>query len=630
MPRTKLPVSWLLFSLVTLYSLAQLWWYLDTPLGKSPVLDGQENLLLAQKIADGTLEKAPFFRAMLYPATLAFLPLGHSLLGLICHLANTLLAAKLAKQFWKSEQAGLLAAALAGFNPVLLHFAFDPLDTTLAITFFLAALATLQSSQLNKRVLPIASAGLLIALATLTRPHFLLTIFAIATLLVFGYIKKRVSLTRLSAFAAGVLIPFLAIGFVQQNHSGNFRIMPTQGAYNLWVSNSPSANGLYYRQTLSFHSLETHENPNQVEGRLLYEQAHGKPGTIEERNSYWKSRTIHSVQESPLRWIKLEAFKLYASLNNFEQYNNKTYSFHKNLSPYLRYNPIGWGVLLIIASFCTATLWRQIKSELTPLLLVSLSILVGLLIFMASARFRLPLVPLVSVLAAGLPVVIPVFKASSWMTRRNGLIAASIATLIAFTQFSEIASTKTYLQDSLLLADASAKIGDDTSAIKWANNTLKQAPNHQQALRIKLISLYNQIATGESNPDHALWQDLLVLTKKTTLQDELLSFIKGVVLWNNNDSKQAIQEWNDGYRTYGLSATSCLAALELVGKPIPEVTLPIPPVQFFANGQHRLYAYAIAKNLSEENRNAFLQNIGFSTASYQSLGTSMDRIVPTH
>lgn len=283
MNQSRLPASWLLLALVTLYSLAQLWWYLDTPIGQSPVLDGQENLLLAQKIADGTLEKTPFHRAMLYPAILAFLPLGHSFFGLICHLANTALTSTLARRFWKNEKAGLLAAALTGFNPVLIHFAFDPLDTTLSITFFLAALATLQKA-LNTPAFDkhgatvLGASGLLIAFAAVTRPHFLLTLFAIAALLLFAAFKKRISFARLAAFSAGLSLPFLATGIIQKNISGDFRIMPTQGSYNLWVSNSPSSNGLYYRQTISFHSLDSHENPNQVEGRILYEQAHGKPG----------------------------------------------------------------------------------------------------------------------------------------------------------------------------------------------------------------------------------------------------------------------------------------------------------------------------------------------------------------
>jgi hypothetical protein len=42
------------------------------------------------------------------------------------------------------------------------------------------------------------------------------------------------------------------------------------------------------------------------------------------------------------------ARKAYALLNNWEQYNNKTYAFHKALSPWLSWNPLCWGLLLVL------------------------------------------------------------------------------------------------------------------------------------------------------------------------------------------------------------------------------------------------------------------------------------------
>src|SRR5262250_73356 len=45
--------------------------FLASPSGRFPALDGAENLALAQRIAQGTLPHEPFFRAMLYPACLS-------------------------------------------------------------------------------------------------------------------------------------------------------------------------------------------------------------------------------------------------------------------------------------------------------------------------------------------------------------------------------------------------------------------------------------------------------------------------------------------------------------------------------------------------------------------------------
>ncbi|EDY81747.1 hypothetical protein VDG1235_1365 [Verrucomicrobiia bacterium DG1235] len=405
MSRSKLSKPWLLIALIALYSLGHLLWYMKTPLGLSPVLDGRENLILAQKIANGSLEPEPFFRAMLYPAIIAFFPLGHSLLGFFCHLINSGLSMRIARRLWKNDTAGLLAGAFVGFNPVLLHYAFDPLDATLAITFFLASLAAFQKSlttpAFDKQGATLAAtAGLFISLAAITRPHFLLTLLVLIFLATIATAKKRFPFNRLVSFISALALPLLALGFTQQHISGSFRIIPWQGAYNLYTSNNHSANGLYYQQKLSFQNLGEHQNPNRLEEAELYKQEHDKLDDISTRSSYWRSRTLESISEKPLKWLKLEAFKLYAALNNFEQYNNKTYSFHKSLSPWLQYNPLGWGTLLAIASFCGATLWLQMKGHLWPLLIIASSILAGLLIFMASGRFRLPLVPLLAIIAA--------------------------------------------------------------------------------------------------------------------------------------------------------------------------------------------------------------------------------------
>ncbi len=55
------------------YAFLHFVWYWQAPFGISPVLDSRESLLLAEKIASGTLEKEPFYRAMLYPFLLSLL-----------------------------------------------------------------------------------------------------------------------------------------------------------------------------------------------------------------------------------------------------------------------------------------------------------------------------------------------------------------------------------------------------------------------------------------------------------------------------------------------------------------------------------------------------------------------------
>ena len=66
-----------------------------------------------------------------------------------------------------------------------------------------------------------------------------------------------------------------------------------------------------------------------MESKILFQQETGKSGTQIEQSAYWKSKTLNYITENPLPWLKLMTFKAYAWIHNFEQYNNKTYAFHK-------------------------------------------------------------------------------------------------------------------------------------------------------------------------------------------------------------------------------------------------------------------------------------------------------------
>ncbi len=310
--RVSKSVFWLLLIVAT-YSLGYAIWYWQTPLGQVPALDGQENLIIAEQIRVGALPDEPFYRAMLYPTVLAILPIHWMVLGLLCHFANTLLAMTLSRRLWNHEASALISGALVGCNPVLLHFALDPLDTTFAITLFLSGLAFFATTtDWTKVSIRIGLGGCAIALAALARPHFLAILLPfILAAIVLGFASSRFRSAGWT-FAITAIAPLAILGGIQLTRGDSFRILPTQGAYNLWVSNNANANGLYYSQTLSFHYVGEHKNPAKMESEALYLEERGEEGTVDERSAYWRNATIDHIQSDPIAWIKLMTFKGYA------------------------------------------------------------------------------------------------------------------------------------------------------------------------------------------------------------------------------------------------------------------------------------------------------------------------------
>ncbi|MGK0239145.1 MAG: hypothetical protein ACI92G_002620 [Candidatus Pelagisphaera sp.] len=578
--RSAKPVIWLLI-LVTAYSLAHLFWYWQTPLGQLPALDGQENLLLANSISDGSLETEPFYRAILYPSILAAIPIHWMLLGLGCHIVNTILAVRLCRKLWNNRIGELITGGLVGFNPVLLHFAFDPLDITLSISLFLGAvnLVTPASSEDSDRptnAIRFLASGLALALAALARPHFFGVLMP-ACLVAAGFIALRPTYRKpASTFLLAAIIPLLAFGAIQKARSGSFAILPTQGGYNLWASNRPGANGLYLKQTLNFHYIGEHKNPTRLESEELYRRETGAEGTSQERSAYWKSKAVEHIFANPIDWTKLMSFKVYAWLNNNEQYNNKTYSFHKALSPWIRYNPIGWGLLLFLAAVSFTILLRNNRTLLLSGLGLFACYSGAALLYMASARFRLPMVPLLAIMAGGIPIV-----TTQWRSIKNtqqsltGIVLAAIA-LLAFSQFGTIASKDTIQQDTMLLADTASRAGRDLQAYNWADQTLDLNDSRQDARRLRLLSYYNLVSIGLEAPTEKSWSDFESDLDKIELDDPYIRFAKGVCLWNLGERDQASLIWKQNFETHSWNAASSLAALIYTNADLPEELPPYP------------------------------------------------------
>jgi hypothetical protein len=476
------------------YALGHLNWYLGTPLGRVPVLDERENMDLAEAIFGGTLPAEPFYRAPGYALLLAgFRLAGVSagglfpaalLLGAVLHGVGAGLAASLAWR-WFGGRSALAAGLLFALDPVLVHNATQAIDSTLSLTLFLAGLDRLAAAAAAPgRVRAWAAASLLLAAATLVRPNFLL-VWPVVPAFALVLPGERARAGVHAAALAGLLL-FGAAAAWQRSVSGVAGFLPWQGPYNLWAANRPGANGRYYTQRVSLSPELARANPARVESILLYAQETGNPrGTIPAMNAHWRERFLDEVASHPLRWLALEARKAYALLDNWEQYNNKTYAFHKALSPWLRWNPICWGMLLVLGVAGAARLACESPRAAAVCAAASAACAASILLFFVSARFRLPLAAVCAVLAGG-ALGSPGFW-RGWSAARRTALAAGVllAALVTFSSLGGVADRSTYVQDHALLARAAFTVGDDVTALSEAREALKLQPWHPDARAIE-------------------------------------------------------------------------------------------------------------------------------------------------
>ena len=572
---------------MVVYGVGYLIWYLGTPLGRAPQLDGAENLALAGKIVAGTLPHEPFYRAMLYPAVLAVplklglpaenLPAFALIFGLFCHFAIALGVARLSTRLWAGpgeSMAAWLAASLWAFNPIALFYAVDVLDTVPSLA--LAVWALVWWSRPGQRTHDAWVGGVLLGLAVAARPHFLPLVFIapLARAWLAGRWKPKLADSLAWAGAAFVLI---LLGVVQVWWSGEFRILPAQGPYNFYAANRPGANGKYYTQQIYFDQLAPGENPAQKEEAVLYDKVKSQNSVPEEL--YWKGQAWSSITQNPFAWLKLMTKKAYYLFNDFDQYNNKTYAWHKEESPWLRWNFLGWGVLFVAAAFVTPFSWSRTATlkdtarcaRLAGVFLVFVTYAAGVLLYYASGRFRLPLAPLLCVLVAAPESCLGSVRRNwrYWFWPLGALVLTA-------TNFFDARDQSTFIQDEQLSANAAAQVGNDAQAYYLAQQVLSEDPSRPDARRVALVSYFNLTLTDGKQYDNLVgWLDQLPLLENLNLNDATLALVAGVAHWKTGDTSGAEVIWQGAAGKFGPHsppAQALATAQKILGKTSPSTT----------------------------------------------------------
>lgn len=536
--------------MIFIYAALFLFYFWQTPLGLTPVLDGAENIRLAEEIFQMTLPPEPFYRSMLYPAFLAVfrlsgfanseLNLVAAIAGILFHGLNAFLVSCLSFYLWKSARGALAALLVYGLYPPALHYAVDPLDITMALSFLLLGIIfSIRGFQDEGKKSQAIMAGLFLGLGALVRANLLP---AAGIWFVFLLYKN----TRFRAALALVILMMLLMvgGMINKWHSGQFRILPWQGAFNLYAANNQSANGKYFQQRMLLTDREPGTNPARLESEIAYQKITGAsfPYDINEFNRFWRSQTVAQIREAPGAWLELMLKKVYYLLNNFEQYNNKTFSFHKNLSPILRYNPLCFGLLIILATmtFANCSIARQHSQVIQAIVFLS----VGIMVFYVSGRFRMMLVPLLTAFSTGIFAL----PWQTWLQKKN-ILPFLLSAGLTFSAFAGVNDVSTWNSDRLLLAHACARLGKIMEQMHWANEVLQNQPENIQAIRLKLVAFTNLALAGEML-EQQKWQLVtreLEFLQKNQLYFEDTIFLQGCYLYSQSGRREeAVWLWQSG------------------------------------------------------------------------------------
>ena len=355
----------------------------------------------ASTIAGGNLlGDTTYFRAPLYAWLLGLLYglLGDSLwvgrgLGLLLGVAAPLLTLRLGRHVF-GPTTGLIAGLLHACYPIAIYFdlelLLDPLFTVLLQISVLALLRWWDEPGTGSAV----AVGLAFGLASLARPTALV-LAGVALALILLRTTELSRFKQAALAAAGLLIMIAPVTIRNVVVANDPVLIASQGGINFYIGNNDSADGVAavlpepyghnWQLADIVHTAET------AVGRPL------RPGEV---SAYWTDRAIDWIAANPTRFLARYATKVALQFSNEEPSNNRNLADFFARVPLLKWNPLSFGLLLPFVVLAIVTFWSQNRKLRLLVLLVACYVLAAS-IFFVNARFRLPLLPIYFVLAAG-------------------------------------------------------------------------------------------------------------------------------------------------------------------------------------------------------------------------------------
>ncbi len=435
-PRTILLLVFAAALLMRVIALAQL---AGTPLWESRPVDLGYYHDWAVRILAGNAPSEVFEQSPLYAWFLAAIyglfgtgPLAPRVVQIVLGALTCAMVCAIARRLL-TPGAGLAAGLMAAAYGPFLFYDTMLMKESIGVFLFTLALWQLAASEGWKTGL-LALAGLSLGLSALVRDNLILLTpvvlvwIACSALVGPARLHRRHRLdiaTAMWSFAGGVLLIVLPVAARNYHVSGDWVLLTAGGGEVFYIGNNPSANGYYspppfVRPT----SVVEHEDFRVEAARRM-----GRPlGEISraESSSFWLRSGLRWIASHPGDWLGLIGRKLLIFWNHYELPDNQSYAHHRRLIAILRAPLVTFGLLAPLAAagiLLSVSWWRAL---LLPWI-IGAGYLMAVMLFFNFGRFRMPMIPVLLVLASGaISGAASCIDRSARARRRPGRLAAGV------------------------------------------------------------------------------------------------------------------------------------------------------------------------------------------------------------
>ena len=442
----------------------------SSPYADLLTVDGAWHHERALQIAAGRYREDVFFRAPLY----------YYLLGMVYAVAGgtvkvaqawqvamsalTPLGLYLAARRAFGARAAMATLALAAFYAMFAYFAVGELVTvTLTLLLNSFGLWRLLVAIDSGRERDWLGAGLLFGLSAITRPDVLAFVALLPFWILWRHRKagldRRASIRAVAFLAAGVALPLLPVTAHNLFRGGDRVLVASQGGINFFIGNNPGADGV----SPVVPEIEAHHGDFE-EHVPLARQALGRPeAKPSEISAYWAGRGRAFIFAEPAAWLRLELRKAYLYWNAHEIGNNRVIRFVTDRSVLATHLSLKFW---LVAPLAAVGLWlaAQQGRDVWPFVSYVAAYFGVTILYFVNARFRMPIVPVLLLLAGHAIVSLPALIRERPMRRAVLASLVFVTVALAIWPYAPLARGEIngHFQDALMFA----KAGDRDNALR--------------------------------------------------------------------------------------------------------------------------------------------------------------------
>jgi Flp pilus assembly protein TadD/4-amino-4-deoxy-L-arabinose transferase-like glycosyltransferase len=404
--------------LIYLFSMKSHWPGFDTP-----TIDALYHHLWAQKIASGDiLGGGPFFRAPLYPYLLAIVyaifGVNFVLVFLIQNLLGTaaiILIYLIASDFFKPP-IGYIAAFLTAINGVMIFFECQLLLDFLLIDFCLMIVFFLIKAVHKGSSLFYLLAGISIGLFAITRPNILAVIPLIIIWIFLNSNPVKLAIKYSAILLAGAILVISPITARNVIIGHDNVLIASQGGINFYIGNNEKSDGYTALLPGKGHTWQYSDAEYDAATEMGVKAGTLKPSQV---SDFYYNKSLKFIWGSPLKFIKLQIKKLYLFWNYFEISNNNSLFF---ISRYigLGFYPIYLFALIGPVGLVGALIFFRKDRRFWIIPFMIFGYMLTVIAYFVTDRFRLPVLPLLSLTSACL--IFEIYTALKNREYRRGLL----------------------------------------------------------------------------------------------------------------------------------------------------------------------------------------------------------------